>query len=325
MALAGFDDEFEDLPDYILKITKRIWEDRHVDAIRTYYSDAAPVRSPSGVVVGAEAVVAATMATLSEFPDRRLYGEDVIWCGSDADGYFSSHRILSTATHAGDGAYGVATGTALTYRIIADCACRHNQVYDEWLVRDHGAVVRQLGLEPKRYAADRIANASGPDACPPPLTPGHAFDSEYKPTRQLADGPGSDYAALLERVMAADFAAIRSGYDRAVQQEQPGGITAHGHDAVDAFWLSLRASFPDARFKVEHVIGRSDAGRPPRAALRWSLTGRHSGVGAFGPPSGAEVYVLGISHAEFGTYGINREWVLFDESAIWQQILMHSG
>ena len=28
MALAGFDDEFKDLPDYILKITKRIWEDR---------------------------------------------------------------------------------------------------------------------------------------------------------------------------------------------------------------------------------------------------------------------------------------------------------
>ena len=63
---------------YILKITERIWERRHVDAIRTCYSGDAPVRSPSGVVVGAEAVVAATMATLAEFPDRRLYGEDVI-------------------------------------------------------------------------------------------------------------------------------------------------------------------------------------------------------------------------------------------------------
>ena len=64
---------------------------------------------------------------------------------------------------------------------------------------------------------------------------------------------------------------------------------------------------------------------PPRAALRWSLWGKHDGFGAFGEPSGAEVYVMGISHAEFGPWGLRREWVLFDETAIWKQILMHSG
>lgn len=57
------------------------------------------MRTPASVVVGA------TMATLAEFPDRTLLGEDVIWSGSPEQGMLSSHRILSTATHMGDGIY----------------------------------------------------------------------------------------------------------------------------------------------------------------------------------------------------------------------------
>ena len=48
-------------------------------------------------------------------------------------------------------------------------------------------------------------------------------------------------------------------------------------------------------------------------------------MGAFGPPTRAPVHVLGISHAEFGPYGLRREWVLYDETAIWKQIALHTG
>ena len=63
----------------------------------------------------------------------------------------------------------------------------------------------------------------------------------------------------------------------------------------------------------------------PGAAIRWSLTGKHDGWGAFGEPTGAEVYVLGISHAEFGPWGLRREYVLLDETAVWKQILLQMG
>jgi hypothetical protein len=65
--------------------------------------------------------------------------------------------------------------------------------------------------------------------------------------------------------------------------------------------------------------------QPPRSALRWSLTGRHDGWGSFGPPSGAEIHVMGISHAEFGPRGLKREFVLIDEAAIWKQIVLKTG
>ncbi len=322
--MKGFDPRFADLPDYILGITKEIWEDRGLATLRRYYAKDLAVRAPDGVVFGNDGVIAATMATLAAFPDRTLLGEDVIWCGDEESGFLSSHRIFSTATHAADGAYGPVTGKRLQYRIIADCATRENRIYDEWLVRDQGAIVRQLGIEPRRYAADRIAAEGGPERCGRPFTPSTDAAPRYAGTGN-DDEWGERYATILTGLMQADFASVPRAYDRAVQIEMPGGVTGHGRDSVDGFWLRLRAALPSAVLTIHHRIGRADPGEAPRAALRWSLFGRHDGPGAFGPPTGAQIYVLGISHAEFGPRGLRREWVLYDETAIWKQILLHTG
>ena len=37
------------------------------------------------------------------------------------------------------------------------------------------------------------------------------------------------------------------------------------------------------------------------------------------------VDIMGINHAEIGPRGIKNEWVLFDETAIWKQILIKTG
>ena len=139
--MKGFDARFEDLPAYILGVTREIWEGRRVAALHRYYAPDIPMRSPSSVIVGNRAVIAATLATLAELPDRELLGEDVIWSGDEEAGFLSSHRILSVATHAGDGVFGPATGRRIRFRTIAECAAKENVIYDEWLVRDQGAIV----------------------------------------------------------------------------------------------------------------------------------------------------------------------------------------
>lgn len=324
MTMPGFDPKWRDPPDFIIGITREIWEDRVISSLTHRYHKTIPVRSPASLVVGNQGVIAATMATLAEFPDRTLYGEDVIWCPAAEGGFLSSHRLMSTATHLADGAYGKATGKALQYRIIADCAARDDHIYDEWLVRDQGAIVRQMGWDPKAYAADLIAREGGPKRCVRPFTPAVDVDGGYHGKGN--DHPvGARYADIVTRIMAADLAVIPREYDRAVHLELPGGLTAHGTAAADHFWLGLRAAFPDARFEIHHVIGREDPMMPPRAALRWSLTGKHSGWGAFGSPTGADVHVMGMSHAEFGPWGLRREYVLIDETAIWKQIVLQTG
>lgn len=322
--MKGFDPKFRDFPDYIIGITREIWEDRGIATLHDYYSPEIVVRSPASVVVGNRNVIGATMATLAEFPDRVLLGEDVIWSGTPEEGMLSSHRLLSTATHLGSGVYGKATGRKLTYRILADCHAINNTIDDEWLIRDQGAIVRQMGWDAADYARDLIAREGGPENCVRPLSPhtdrpgpytGRGNDNEF----------GRRYADILTRIMGADMAAIRAEYDRAVQSEYPGGATGHSWEPVDRFWMGLRASFPNAEFTIHHRIGRDDPMMPPRAAIRWSLWGKHDGWGVFGAPTGAEVYVLGISHAEFGPWGLRREYALYDETSVWKQILLGTG
>ena len=322
--MKGFSDRFTDFPDYILGITQEIWEHRNLATLHHYYAPDIPVRSPGSIVFGNEGVIGATMATLAEFPDRRLLGEDVIWSGSPEEGMLSSHRILSTATHLGDGVYGKATGKKLRYRIIADCHAIDNQINDEWLIRDQGAVVRQLGWDPKEYAIDLIEREGGPENCVQPFHP--SIDQVGPYTGRGNDNAwGAKYADILNRIMGADLGVIPSEYDRAVTGFYPGGKELISTDGVDDFWISLRAAFPSASFTIDHQIGREDPMMSPRAAIRWSLTGKHDGWGAFGKPSGAEVHVMGISHVEFGPWGIRREYTLFDETSVWKQIAMKTG
>lgn len=327
--MKGFDPKFRDFPDYIIGITKEIWEDRGIATLHRYYAPDILVRSPASVVRGNAGVIGATMATLSEFPDRTLLGEDVIWCGTPEEGMLSSHRLLSTATHTGDGAYGKATGRRLAYRILADCHAIDNRIDDEWLIRDQGAIVRQMGWDPVDFARDLIAREGGPDKCVRPLTPANDIEGPYTGRGNDSEW-GARLADIVTRIMNADFTVIGREYDRAAQLEYPGGVTGHGWTDADRFWLGLRAAFPDAAFTIHHAIGRDDPMMPPRAAIRWSLHGRHGGWGAFGTPTGAEVYVLGMTQAEFGPFGANgvslrREWTLYDETAIWKQILLATG
>lgn len=322
MALKGFDPKWKDFPDYIIGITKEIWEDRNVHSLHELYAEDIPVRSPNSVVVGNKNVIAATLATIAEFPDRTLYGEDVIWSGSDETALLSSHRIVTTATHSQPGVYGQPTGNKITYRVIADCAAKDNVIFDEWLIRDQGAIVRQLGWEPKDYVRGLIER-EGANVVKP-LTPKNDVEGPYK-SKGNDNKYGLRYSDMLTRIMQGELSVIPKDYDRACQLEFPGGFTGHSYGAADQFWAGLRASFPSAKFTIDHTIGRDDVGLSPRAALRWSLHGKHDGWGLFGEPTGAEVYVLGMSHAEFGPWGLRREYVLLDETAIWKQILMQTG
>ena len=282
------------------------------------------VRSPSGIVIGNQAVISTTIATLAEFPDRKLLGEDIIWSGTPETGMLSSHRILSTATHNGNGIYGTATGKKLHYRIIADCHAFNDQINDEWLIRDQGAIVKQIGWDPKQFVADLIKREGGPDLCSKPFTEQSNKIGPY-------DGKGNDnkwglmYVEILNDLMTGRMSVINEKYDRAVQSEMPGGITGYGREPIDKFWMNLRSAFPNAKFKIHHQIGREDNQMPPRAAIRWSLSGKHDGWGAFERPTGANIYMMGISHAEFGPWGIRREYTVIDETAIWKQIILKTG
>lgn len=316
LTMKNFSPQYKDLPDYILKCTAQIWEGRDIAALDWHYAEDLLVRTPAGISRGNAAGKANTMATLAEFPDRQLLGEDVIWCGNEDDGFLSSHRIISTATHRG-GAFGEATNKQVTFRTIADTFCKDNRVWDEWLIRDNAAIAIQLGKSAKESAEASIAFGDTSF----PLTPATDISGPYTGQGNSEEW-GEQHADVLRRIMASELSTISNSYDRACHLSLPGGEESHGWAAADKFWMGLRSAFPSATFTIDHQVGRLDPLLSPRSAIRWSLTGNHDCWGRFGSPTGVSVHVMGVSHVEFGPRGIRREITLFDEIAVWKQILL---
>jgi hypothetical protein len=311
---------FSDLTDFILRITERIWEERHIEDIRKYYTSDCRVETPAGITSDVEAVVQSTLETLNQFPDRQLLGEDVIWSEDQPEYFYSSHRIFSTMTHLGEGNFGKGVGKKIGVRTIADCAVHKGQIYEEWLVRDHAAILSDIGLPLKSFAHG-IAEARSQSK----LTPVHLHSLENRPKSDGSHLSNEDAAqnylnGYKELFNESALSWVREHYDRAAQLNIPGGITLQGWDNITDFWLGLRASLNQVKFTADHLIHREDHEEPERIALRWTVTGQHEGRGRFGDPSGNPLHLLGISHAELRRSKILREWILLDELAIWQQV-----
>ena len=320
--MKGFDKKYNSFPDYILKITKQIWEGKDVNSIANFYTEDIPVRSPFGVTYGNKPVIDATFATLREFPNRQLLGEDVIWNKDSEDGYHSSHRILSKGTHLGDGSYGKPSGKNIYYRVIADCACRYNQVYDEWIVRDQGAMVRQIGFTPKEFAQKIIENEGGLENSKKIFTLKSDMKSEYKPNPAPKDSVGVKYSNILNTIFTNDYNF--SDYARAASIYWPGNKIGHGREDIEKFWQSLKGAFSNFKFSIEHIGFLEEQGKNPKASIRWFLDANHSNkTSDFGEATNKNIFIMGINHAEISDGKVIREWVLFDEVAIWKQILMN--
>ena len=315
---------YADVPAFIYGVTREIWEDRGIGGkLEQYYAANCLVRAATGLTSDNAGVTAQTMQTLHQFPDRRLVGEEVIWAGYDDGSFLSSHRLVSVMRHQGDGSYGKATGRLVTSRIIADCWVSDGQVTEEWLVRDQASFARCLGLEPRDLARQMVAHDLRASGTVSFFLPEHDLPGRYRPVVQ--EGPEIDLCIQAYRRIwgQKDTSAIRDAYFHGASLAAPGGRTFHGHDDIDRFYLGYLASFPDAALTVESATANDGGGQAPRVALRWSLRGTHAGFGHFGEPTGAPVYVMGLSHAQVVQGRIQQEWMVTDEVSIWKQIEAH--
>jgi len=315
-AQAGRDTGDHDYPEFLRGVAGTVWNRRALDAELGGLCHPQLIhRQALGMGYGAEALRGEALELLAALPDISARTEDVICSGTPRVGMLGAQRLHLSGSHTGGGVFGEPSRRRLRFRVLADIYAKDGRLCELWAVRDSGAILRQLGLCPRRWAAERIGAETGDG----PFRP-----AQDQPGPYTGQGNGNQwglaFAALLERVMGMGFSEIAAQYDPAARLAYPGGILDEGAGGAERFWFGLRAAFPDARFTIDHVIGREDRLMPPRAALRWSLDGRHAGWGAFGAPSGARVHVMGISHAEFGPDGLRREWTLYDEAAVWMQI-----
>jgi predicted ester cyclase len=323
--MKGFDPEFADIVDYILRITYRIWEGKQVGLCYDYYSEDCPIYTLAGYTEGAEQVTQNTMRTLAGFPDRTLHADNIVWGGDAETGYHSSHLICTNMTNLGPSEFGEPTGMQAQIQVIAHCVCKDNKVIEEWLVRDNYALAVQLGVDPLEYAREQAAKPLDPDSTFARwLTSEHERVSQQQ--RDKASYPTSganneDYiSAALQNIWNARMlgdcnllyaenarlhASAREDYD--------------GLEKISRFYMEVLGSIPDAKISVDYSCSNSML-EGEYIAARWVIAGTHSGGALWGAPTGAPLLILGESQYRIVDGKVMEEWLVFDELAVMIQI-----
>lgn len=323
-ALGGFDADYSDIVDYIIRCTHRIWEEKNVGLCRSHYGENCHIHTLAGPVRGVEAVVANTLATLAAFPDRCLIGEDVIWSENAPGLFHTSHRIVSLMTHLGDDAFGPATGRRAQVTTIADCLVRENRIVEEWLVRDNAQLVRQLGLDP--WAVAR-AQANADRATDPAVHGWRTSELErIRASHSLAgppppDHPASTLATMLEMaVNGANLGEAAKSLSSGVEGRWPSGRRWFGRGGWIGAVNQLTAGLETPRLVIDHWAANALPHGDTAVALRWSLAGRHVRPGVYGPATGRDMLVLGVSHYRLREGRVVEDVTVFDELALLRQL-----
>ena len=311
--LAGFDPRWQDAGQYLSSLTRDLDEGRRLDLLGAMLAPELVSHGGSGALIEPEVLGAELAARLAALTGPRLRLEDRLWQAAGANTLYAAERFQVTALHGGNGLYGPPSRRPVQFAQMSERLCVSGRLTEQWVLRDEAAIVQQLGLTPEEGARLRLAGGA-----PDPVASRYAGGGN-------ADAWGAALADLLTRVMSGEVAVLAAQYDPAAELFLPGAEIGCGPREAEAFWIGLRAAFPSARFEVEHALGAETPLAPPRACIRWRLTGRHDGQGAFGAPSGALVDILGMTHAEFGQDGLRREWTLYDAPGVWVQILRATG
>ena len=324
--MPGFDPQYRDFVDYIMKITHQIWEERGIGVIYDTYHNNITMHCGSTNLVGIKDVISNTLQTLHAFPDRRLIGQNVIWSPMGPDGFLSSHRILSTATNLGQSNFGPATGKKISFRTVVDCATTNNRIHEEWLVRDNLWIVTQLGLDPHALAKEmaksrqnRVGLQSSYGLC-------ESMEGQFMPKRYTArnNGVGERVLEMANHIYACKYInEVKTYYHDNAVVHFVCDRDLNGYDEIQGILISLLSSVPNGSFEVERVT----CNQRPRengydVAMRWRLRGINEGIGFFGSPSGKPLEIMGINHLYVLDGKIREEWITFDGLDVLCQMYM---
>jgi predicted ester cyclase len=323
-SMQGFDTEFVDIVDYILRITYRIWEGKQIGLCYDYYSDDCPVYTLGGYVQGSEQVVQNTLNTLAAFPDRTLDADNIIWGGNAEEGYRTSHLINTKMTNVGDSEFGPATGKHGEIKVIAHCVIKDNKIIEEWLVRDNYSLAEQLGFSPAVLAAqfaqqlpeERFSQWMAAELVRVPATC-------HTKRAAMPDDQNSEALVLcaLQNIWNARMLGdVFQVYSSDAQLNASANRELKGHDEIVQFYSSFLGAFSELRVSFDYSCQQANKDNGDDVAVRWTMAGKHTGRSLFGEPTNAPILVIGESQYTVVDGKIQTECTVFDQLAIMTQI-----
>ncbi|MEO1705012.1 MAG: ester cyclase [Pseudomonadota bacterium] len=325
-ALDGFDPEYRNIVDYIVRITYRIWETRarEVEYIGDCYAPDCKVYDDYGLQPSNEKIIADTHHTTGAFPDIILDAEEVIWAGDGESAYHTSHLTRIIGTNDGESRYGPATGRKVNVPVIANCVAKGNDIFLEHVLYNTSAMLQQLGID-LWEEADRLA-ADPPAGWPRSPALWDELRSAAAPSAPLSEAepvsgfdPDAFTRALHDSLWNGDGAALAT-YAEGFPFE---GTTERAHAGVDAhraYIDEIKACFPDLSLQVDEVYWMGNDTDGWLISTRWSAEGTHSGGTLYRAPTGAPCQIWGITQQRVKGGRVEQEWQLFNELDLMMQI-----
>ena len=308
----------DDLVDYILGITFEIWEERGIELIDQYYGPQTVVYALDGITRGSAAMIDGTAAMLVAFPDRLLLGDDVIGKGDCHSGY-SSHRVLSPMTNAGDSMFGPATGRQVRIMNMADCVVEEGVIVREWLARDNLALVTQLGFD-ARDSAKLIKEGHSTE-----LTDWFASETGRLNAGQTEAGESDanvDSQTLLQALwLSGDESILNIAYHPYAVMHRSPVETISGRSDVSTHYGQLRNAFDFSAASIDHTAEQPGGNDVNSVAVRWTVAGTHVGDYLGIKATGKPVLIMGVTHRRIVSGRIAIEWTVFDSLGVMAQLL----
>jgi hypothetical protein len=329
--LSGFDDEFIDIVDYIIRITHRIWEQKNIGLCYEYYNDICPLYTLSGYTECVEQVVQNTLKTIAAFPDRSLIGENVIWKEESDGSYYSSHLITSVMTNTGHSEFGSATNKTGRVTTIADCVCLKNKIIKEWLVRDNSFLISQLGMD-LFDTAIKLAEQKTDSA----FEQWHekefnrVLETQHRTSHSVTDESWTTEQFVQSWAQTLfnqkQFSTLTNFYHVAAAHQWPGGRVSTGLAQISGALIQWLAQCPDAKMTVDHVAVVGFDQQTIDIAIRWSVAGMYEPHNKrLKSLKGNKFFVLGATHIRVRDRKIIKEVTVFDEVALYANIIRQSG
>ncbi|MHA6300035.1 alpha/beta fold hydrolase [Devosia sp. CAU 1758] len=328
-SMAGFDDIYTDIVDYIIRCTHRIWDERDIGLIYSHYTHNCVLYGTTGTIYNREDIVRDTIQRLVSFPERRGMGTHVIWNGNDKDGFFTSHLVTGSGRHTQYGHLGAPTGKPFVSRTIADCMIFENKIYREWVVADTMAIIQQLGLDPHHFATKTAKAKFDAGLISLDIGENRRFLGQTppaeKPDTSLAhnDLEAQTIEMLHEIFVKRMFGRIAQDYAPNAQYHGPLMKELYGHAAIIHQHLGLIGSLPDASYEIQHVASTPCEEGGTKVAVRWIMEGHHLGygiLGTLGDPTGVRIQVMGMSHYHWKNGKVVDEWTVYDELSLLTQL-----
>ena len=325
-SMRGFESTYQNIIDYIVRITYKIWEDRDVEYIRDTYSDSSRVYDDYGLQLGCEKIIADTHHTTGAYSNIQLIADEIIWAGNDEVGYHTSHRTIIRGTNDGASNYGPATNKSIDVVVIANCVALENEIFLEHVLYNNSSMLLQLGHNLDEMVATLAA--SPPTGWPRDAATWDGLRNAANPEKPISvSSPISGFdvdrfarTTLDQLWNRRDYDVLSSDYDANLAFQGPTNRAFTGVKPYQEFLSSIVSAFPDLELQVDEVYWMGNDKDGYLTSERWSAMGTHTGAGIYGEPTSRPVQIWGITQHEIVDGRIVKEWMLFNELDLMMQI-----